>query len=94
MDQVGKAVNNMLGDVTGMLCDGAKADCALKISTCIHTAFQCAFMALRDVEVQPSDGIVEKNPEKTIDNLVTLGNHGSPKMDDLVLEIMLSKSVH
>lgn len=94
VDQVGKAVNNMLGDVTGMLCDGAKADCALKISTCVHTAFQCAFMALRDVEVQPSDGIVEKNPEKTIDNLVTLGNHGSPKMDDLVLEIMLSKSVH
>ena len=42
--QIGYAVNNMLGDVTGMLCDGAKADCALKISTCVNTAFQCAFM--------------------------------------------------
>lgn len=92
LDQIGKAINNMFGDVTGMLCDGAKADCALKISTCVYTAFQCAFMALRDVEVQPSDGIVEKNPEKTIQNLVTLGNLGSPKMDDLVLEIMLNKS--
>jgi L-cysteine desulfidase len=89
--QIGYAVNNMLGDVTGMLCDGAKADCALKISTCVFTAFHCAAMALRNESVQPTDGIVEKDPEQTIVNFVKLGNEGSPKMDDLVLDMLLKK---
>ena len=89
--QMGYAVNNMLGDVTGMLCDGAKADCALKISTCVNTAFQCAFMALNDVSVQPNEGIVEHDPEQTIRNFVRLGNDGSPVMDNIVLDVMLTK---
>ena len=89
--QIGYAVNNMLGDVTGMLCDGAKADCALKISTCVNTAFQCAFMALDNVCVQPSDGIVDSDPEQTIKNFVRLGNEGSPVMDNIVLDVMLTK---
>ncbi len=89
--QIGYAVNNMLGDVTGMLCDGAKADCALKISTCVFTAFHCAAMALRDETVKPTDGIVETDPEVTIANFVKLGNDGSPKMDDLVLDMLLQK---
>lgn len=90
--QIGYAVNNMLGDVTGMLCDGAKADCALKISTCVFTAFNCAAMALRDETVKPTDGIVEQDPEVTIANFVKLGNDGSPKMDDLVLDMLLQKA--
>lgn len=90
-EQVGFAVNNMLGDVTGMLCDGAKADCALKISTCVFTAFHCAGMALRGETVKATDGIVETDPEKTIRNFVRLGNDGSAKMDDLVLDILLNK---
>ena len=69
----------------------AKADCALKISTCVNTAFQCAFMALDNVCVQPSDGIVDKDPEQTIKNFVRLGNEGSPVMDDIVLDVMLTK---
>lgn len=89
--QIGYAVNNMLGDVTGMLCDGAKADCALKISTCVFTAFHCAAMALRDETVKPTDGIVERDPEVTIANFVKLGNDGSPRMDDLVLDMLLQK---
>lgn len=91
VQQIGYAVNNMLGDVTGMLCDGAKADCALKISTCVFTSFHCAAMALRDETVKHTDGIVEKDPEVTIANFVKLGNDGSPKMDDLVLDMLLQK---
>ena len=91
LEQVGYAVNNMLGDVAGMLCDGAKANCALKISTCVNTAFQCAFMALHNEVVKASDGIVETDPEKTIMNFTRLGNEGSPIMDNLVLEIMMDK---
>lgn len=90
--QIGYAVNNMLGDVTGMLCDGAKADCALKVSTCVFTAFDCAAMALRNETVKSTDGIVEDDPEKTIENFVKLGNDGSVKMDDLVLDMLLKKN--
>lgn len=91
LEQIGFAINNMFGDVTGMLCDGAKADCALKISTCVFSAFQCAAMALRNECVKSTDGIVETCPEETIQNFVRLGNEGSPKSDDLILEMLLKK---
>ena len=85
------AVNNMMGDVTGMMCDGAKADCALKISTCINAACHCAFMAMDHVYVKNTDGIVETDAEKTIINFTELGNKGSQVMDNLILDIMLNK---
>ncbi len=85
------AIHNMVGDVTGMLCDGAKADCSLKISTCVNAAFQAALMAMRGVRVKETDGIVEKDVEKTLDNFATLGNKGSGPMDAAILDMMLSK---
>lgn len=85
------AVHNMIGNVAGMLCDGAKADCALKISTCVNAAFQAAFMALRDVRVQKTDGIIEQDVEYTLDNFAVLGNKGSAPMDEAILEMMLNK---
>ena len=91
LEQIGFAVNNMFGNVSGMLCDGAKADCALKISTCVFAAFQCAAMALRSYSVKATDGIVETDPEETIRNFVRLGNEGSSKCDDLILEMLLQK---
>jgi len=91
LEQIGFAVNNMFGNVSGMLCDGAKADCALKISTCVFAAFQCAAMALRSESVKATDGIVETDPEETIRNFVRLGNEGSSKCDDLILEMLLQK---
>ena len=89
--QIGYAINNMMGCVTGMLCDGAKADCAMKVCACVNTAFLSAFMALDDVSVQPNEGIVEEDPAKTVQNFVRLGNDGSPTMDSIVLDIMLNK---
>ena len=89
--QLRYVINNMLGDVTGMICDGAKADCALKVSTCINAAFQCAFMAMNDVFVKHSDGIVENDAEKTIINFTDLGNKGSHVMDNLILDMLFNK---
>lgn len=86
-----RAVNNMIGGVAGMLCDGAKADCALKVATCVNSAFICASMAMAGVGVQPNEGIVEKDAAKTVTNFVRLGNDGSPVMDSIVLDIMLNK---
>ena len=60
------AIQNMVGNVTGMVCDGAKADCALKISTCVNAACQAAAMGTRGVRVQSTDGIVEENVERTL----------------------------
>ena len=90
-DEICRAIHNMIGDVTGMLCDGAKADCSLKISTCVNAAFQAAFMAMRGVRVESTDGIVEDNVEYTIDNFAKLGNEGSGPMDAAILEMMLNK---
>ena len=90
-DAICRAVHNMIGNVAGMLCDGAKADCSLKISTCVNAAFQAAFMALRDVRVQKTDGIVEDNVEYTMDNFAVLGNKGSGPMDEAMLHMMLNK---
>lgn len=90
-DEICRAIHNMIGDVTGMLCDGAKADCSLKISTCVNAAFQAAFMAMRGVRVQSTDGIVEDNVEYTIDNFAKLGNEGSGPMDAAILDMMLNK---
>lgn len=89
--QVGYAINNMLGNVSGMLCDGAKANCALKVSTCMQAAFQCAFMALENIVISPAEGIVEHSPEKTIENFNRLGNEGSAAMDRIILEILINK---
>lgn len=90
-DQICFAIQNMIGNVTGMLCDGAKADCSLKIATCVNAAFQAAMLAIEGVFVQNTDGIVETDVEKSINNFTTLGNSGSNLMDELMLRMMLDK---
>lgn len=89
--EICNTIHNMIGNVTGMLCDGAKADCALKISSCTNAAFQAAFMAIRGVRVKHTDGIVEHSVERTIDNFAILGNEGSVPMDAAILRMMLNK---
>jgi len=89
--QIGYVVNNMLGNISGMLCDGAKPDCALKISTCLQAAFQCVFLAMENVGISAAEGIVESSPEKTIRNFNRLGNEGSVEMDNIILDILINK---
>ncbi len=85
------AIQNMLGNVTGMLCDGAKAGCALKVSTCTNAAVQSALLAMRGMTIGATDGIVEEDAEDTIDNLCRLGNQGTLETDKIILDIMLNK---
>ena len=82
-------IQNMVGNITGMVCDGAKADCALKISTCINAACQAAAMGVRGIRVQSTDGIVEDNVEYTLDNFATLSTQGTS--DRVILDLMLNK---
>ena len=83
-------IQNMVGNVTGMVCDGAKADCALKISTCVNAACQAAAMGVRGVRVQSTDGIVEHNVEYTLDNFATLSTHGTS--DSVILGQLFNES--
>ncbi len=86
------AVFNMIGNVTGMCCDGAKPDCALKIATCVNAAWQAALLAMKGIRVQSNEGIVDEDVDKTIANFCLLGNEGSVELDRLMLNIMLEKA--
>ncbi len=89
--EVKMAIQNMLGNVTGMLCDGAKPGCALKVATCTNAAAQSALLAVRGIGIKPTDGIIETSPVHSIDNLCRIGNQGTIEMDKIILDIMLNK---
>lgn len=91
--EIKSAIQNMLGNVTGMLCDGAKAGCALKVATCTSAAVQAALMAIDGISIKCTDGIIEDNPEETIKNLCILGNEGTKEADKIILNIMLNKDI-
>ena len=88
-EQIAYAVNMMVGDVTGIICDGAKPGCALKIATAVSAAQRAAVLALSlEHTVQPY-GIVSSDVEATIQNLGTLGRNGMGNANDVVLRMML-----
>ena len=88
-EQIAYAINMMVGDVTGIICDGAKPGCALKIATAVSAAQRAAVLALSlEHTVQPY-GIVSSDVEATIQNLGTLGRDGMGNANDVVLRMML-----
>jgi L-cysteine desulfidase len=84
-------IQNMVGNVAGMICDGAKAGCALKVSTCTNAAVQSALLAIRGISINATNGIIGENVEQTIENLCRLGNQGTVEADKIILDIMLNK---
>lgn len=87
------AIQNMIGNVAGMFCDGAKAGCALKVSTCTNAAVQSALLAVKGITIKATDGIIDEDVEKTIENLCRLGNMGTFETDKIILDIMLNKEI-
>jgi L-cysteine desulfidase len=85
------AIKNLTMDLAGVICDGAKAACALKLATAAGTAVQSALFALQGVNVQPTDGIVGLSPEQTMKNVGTLSTEGMIETDRTILKIMLEK---
>ncbi|MFI3321958.1 MAG: L-serine ammonia-lyase, iron-sulfur-dependent, subunit alpha [Rikenellaceae bacterium] len=90
-EQITYSIKNMIGNVTGMVCDGAKVGCALKVSSGVASAIQSAVLALEDVCISHNDGIIDKDIEKTIRNLAYVGTEGMDKADKTMLDIMLAK---
>ena len=90
-EQVELAAKNMIADITGMICDGAKPSCALKIASGVSTATLSALMALENQGVSAQEGIIDEDIDKTIKNLAKIGNKGMKLTDEIVLDIMLKK---
>lgn len=84
-------IKNMVGNVTGMVCDGAKVGCALKVSSGVCSALQSAFLAKENICISSNDGIIDDDIEQTIRNLGRVGCDGMRQTDDLLLEIMTTK---
>lgn len=85
------AVTNVLADLSGVICDGAKGGCALKLATAANAAVQSAALAVNGVRVTEKDGIVDKDIDETIRNLGRLSNPGMTLTDDIILDIMSEK---
>ena len=90
-EQIGYAIRNMCGTVTGMICDGGKVGCALKVATGSAAAFLCAITAVRDGALRTSDGICAETPEQCIRNMARIGIRGMAQTDAEILAIMTEK---
>jgi L-cysteine desulfidase len=85
------AIKNLAEDLAGVICDGAKAGCALKLATAAGTAVQAALFSLHGVNVMSTDGIIGVSPEQTMQNIGTLSTQGMIETDRTILKIMLEK---
>lgn len=89
--QIAFSIKNMVGNITGMLCDGAKPSCSMKVSSGVSSALLSALLAMQNKVVTANEGIVDEDIDKTIDNLTTIGRESMNETDRLVLSIMTSK---
>lgn len=90
-EQITYAVQNMIANLTGMICDGAKPSCALKVTTGVSTAVLSAIMAMENRCVTSVEGIIDQDVDQSIRNLTRIGSQGMNETDRLVLDIMTNK---
>jgi L-cysteine desulfidase len=89
--QITYAAKNMVANITGMICDGAKPSCALKIASGVSTATLSALMAIEDTTVTDQEGIIDDDIDITIENLALIGTKGMNETDQIVLDILTNK---
>ena len=90
-DAICAAIKNMAGNITGMVCDGAKVGCAMKVASGVSCAVQSAVLALRGTCIPSTDGIIDDDVEKTIRNVGAIGSAGMKHADRMIMDIMLCK---
>jgi L-cysteine desulfidase len=90
-DEVAMAVKNMVANLTGVICDGAKPSCALKLASAVSTAMFSSVMAMEHHCVTSLEGIVDDDVDKSIRNLTSIGSQGMQQTDKMILSIMTNK---
>jgi L-cysteine desulfidase len=93
MGKITFAVNNLISDLGGMLNDGAKAGCVLKVVSSADSAIRSSYMALNNHGITGAEGFVGKTPEETMWNLSKISAIGMAKVDDTMLAIMKRKTL-
>lgn len=89
--EVCAAIKNMVANLTGMICDGAKPSCAMKITSGVSTAMMSALLAMNGKCVTSQEGIISDDIDETIHNLTSIGREAMTETDQLVLDIMVGK---
>ena len=90
-EEITYAIKNMIANISGMICDGAKPGCALKVTSGVATAIFSAYLAMQHSYADSTEGIVEEDIDRTIRNLTRIGHDGMQVTDDLILDIMTHK---
>ena len=92
-EQIAFSVKNMIANLTGMICDGAKPSCALKLTSGVSTAILSAMLAIQNKHVTSVEGIIDDDVDQSIRNLTEIGRRGMDETDRYVLDIMTHKKV-
>ena len=90
-EPISMAISSMIGDISGIICDGAANSCAMKVSTSVTSAYKSVLMALDDMQVTGDEGIVEHNIDRSINNLCNIASRSMQYTDRQIIEIMVSK---
>ena len=91
LQEIASAINNLIGDLAGVICDGAKESCALKVGTAAGTAVQAALLATRGISVRPNCGLIGERVEETVEGLGLLSREGMREADPVVLRIIRAR---
>ena len=91
-EEITYAIKNMIANISGMICDGDKPGCALKVTSGVATAIFSAYLAMQHSYADATEGIVEDDIDRTIRNLTRIGHDGMKVTDDLILDIMTHKT--
>ena len=90
-EQICFAVKNMIANLTGMICDGAKPSCSLKLSSGVSTAMLSAMLAMQNASVTSVEGIIDEDVDRSIHNLTSIGREAMNETNRMVVDIMTSK---
>ena len=91
INAIGRTITNTLGNVGGIVCDGAKPSCAAKIASSVHAALMAHYMSVSDHEFKGGEGFIEDDVEKTIKNMGYIGKVGMKETDIEILNVMIDK---
>ncbi len=92
IDNMRAATQDVIGDISGMICDGAKLGCSLKVATGVRTAINSAVLGMADIHVNSYEGINGNNCEESITNLGKIVVSGMKEVDNTIISIMLAKN--